>query len=144
MTPDELRKQAEETFDLSYLDELQLWLAYRVIRKRKAKMLELVHSFLYDRTFFVRIVRALLAWLGVELSRGTIPYFDGAKAYWLGPLLVSFAFMLGAGDRTPENVKELSERMPETLPEGRITVVPKAQGMEGGTPVDPPTHPTGM
>src|ERR1043165_2094195 len=108
---EDLRKEAEETFDLSYGDEFKLFLAWRVLkRKGFPVVLTFVKNFFYDETAFIRYMRAFFAALGMALHAGIIPVFNGPKSWWIGPVLLVMAFMFGAGDknRTPEEIKAIS------------------------------------
>lgn len=97
-----LRKWFEQMFGLSYKDEFELWLAWGVIQRKVLPLMkQLWRSFIDDRTFAIRLIRSLMAWFAIELGRGSIPILNGPKAYWISPLLVSFALFFGAGQRNP-------------------------------------------
>lgn len=95
----DIRKTVEDEFQLSYLDEAQLAIGWRIVRKMIPHMRELYRSLMDDRTFAVRVIRALLAWFALELGRGSIPILNGPKSYWIAPLVLSFSQLFGAGER---------------------------------------------
>lgn len=68
-------------------------------------------ALLYDETAFRRAGRALIFLLGASMHNGVIPGLDGAKSWWLGPLVSAAALYIGAGDKTPADLVELAERM---------------------------------
>lgn len=139
ITVTDIRHAAEDMFGLSYMDELRLFLAWGVVKGKVAPVvIPAIKAFFWDPTVFVRLTRAFLAWFSIELGRGDVPWANGPRAWWVSPLVMALAFMFGAGDKTPSNVKELSDRMPATLPEGSVPVVPASQSVEGGTPVEKP------
>lgn len=74
-------------------------------------MIPAIKDFFTDETIFIRVMRAFLAWFSVELGRGTIPYMDGTKSWWVSPVVIGLAFMFGAGDKTPPIVKDLAAKV---------------------------------
>lgn len=62
----DLKKKAEEVFDLSYLEELQLWLAWRVIKRKADKIMNGNHA-----VTILGVVAAVLNYSLVMLQNGT-------------------------------------------------------------------------
>ncbi len=73
-------------------------------------MIPAIKAFFTDETVFIRFCRAIIAYLGFALHDGSIPYLNGPGAWWAGPVITMFAFMLGAGDRnqTPGVIKAMA------------------------------------
>lgn len=106
---DPLRKWAEETFGLGYLDEFRLFVAWGVVRD---KMIPAIKAFFWDETVFVRITRAGIMALSVAINTGQIPGVSTTKWGWyLAQSLPVLALFFGAGDKNPDpNKLQLPEK----------------------------------
>ena len=68
-----------------------------------------------DETAFVRACRALVFVLGAALHNGVIPGANGAVAWWVGPLVSGTALFISAGDRTPQELKDLARDLAKPI-----------------------------
>lgn len=67
-------------------------------------MIPWLKRILYDESAFERYGRALVFGLGTALTMGVIP--AGMLGYYGGPILQALALVIGAGDKTPDWVRE--------------------------------------
>lgn len=76
-------------------------------------MIPFLRRLIWDETVFERWCRALLALLGEGLHEGVIPGVNGSKAWWVGLIVTASALLVPAGDKTAQNLKDLSEGIAE-------------------------------
>lgn len=98
---DDLKKQAEEAFNFSYLDEFTLCGAWRVLqRKVLPVVIPSIKNFLYDPQAFAAYSRTAVFALGTALHEGMIPG-GGPYAWWAGMAFQVLSLLLAAGQTNP-------------------------------------------
>jgi hypothetical protein len=109
---DELRKKAEEEFNLSYADELKLWLAWRVLRRKVVPVVkEFLLRFWNDPAYFAAMLRAGIVTIAQLIVQGVIVVPGIPKASWFASVVLSgLAVGIPAGqtNRTAEEIKTIA------------------------------------
>lgn len=110
--PFDVRKQAEEAFDLSYLDEFRLWLAWGVVKKKgipkmKTWCLELWN----DPAKFVGAIRFLLVSLSGLILSGQLVLPWPKVSWFLAVFLPAIAVGIpaGAANQSPGTLRAIVE-----------------------------------
>lgn len=107
-----LRKQAEDAFNLSYLDEAKLWLSYRVVKKKGLPVVKIwLAQFWNDPAYFAAAMRGIIVTACQLVVQGIIvvPWFP--QAGWFASVVLSgLAVGIPAGqkNRPPEEIKAIA------------------------------------
>ncbi len=93
-----LRRWIKETFGLSYLDELRLYIALGVVRD---KMIPAIKAFFMDPTAASRYIRSAIWALYAAYTTGMLPaaLLQTKTGWYIAQFLPALAFMIGAGEK---------------------------------------------
>ena len=104
-----LREYLEETFGLTKLDELRLYVAWGVVRD---KMIPAFKRFFTDETAFTGYMRAGIWALYAAYTSGMLPgaIMDTKLSWYVAQFLPTIAFMIRAGDKnqSPGEIKQIA------------------------------------
>jgi hypothetical protein len=110
---DELRKKAEEEFDLSYKDEIELWLAWGVVKRKVVPKVKVwLARFWNDPAYFTAMCRAGVVAFSAAITNGIIVFPVGSKIAWYASVFTTAAALLfpaGQTNRTPEEIKGIAQ-----------------------------------
>lgn len=120
---DDIRKKAEDEFDLSYKDELELWLAWGVVKRKVVPVVKTwLLRFWNDPAYFTGSVRFLIVGLSGAILSGQVVLPWPKVTWFLAVFLPAIAVGIPAGqtNRSEGQIKAIAE-------DPTIPAAPKAE-----------------
>lgn len=106
-----VREWFEKTFDLSWKDELELWLAWGVLQRKAGKMYEILKQFWTDPAYATSAIRTIVGVVCNLIISGQI-VLPGAAGKWAWTLAQLWPLILmkpaGQTNQTDKEIKAIS------------------------------------